>query len=264
MLRHKLSLMMAATLISFNALAQLPHSFKNGEVADADEVNANFTYLENEVKKLAAKTDAWAAQNPHPYTPQPRSTNIGDEVTINGMKFVIVGMPFVDFADGSRHILKYPAASCQSGKSSQPCQSPYFTSTTVSTSHINAPMTSNFTVSGYPARFTPYESRSYRGTFYYNYTTKQTEPEFTVSESINATNIQIMVGETYLSFYSPLTAGPDDDSFSSIIHQRGPQHTADADFSDEIDWNAVRNHQLPHDTIYQFVDYVEVIDLPSP
>lgn len=254
----------AGAVFSMNALAELPHTFKNGEVADADEVNANFKYLNDEIKKVADKPNEYLSSAVHPYSRQPISANIGDIVEINSRKFIIVAVPFIDFGDGSRHAVKFPAPYCEQQHTTQTCELPNFHGVYLNTSHIKTPLVGNITVSGHPATVVPSEGMSYRYQSTYDYSTQQRNHTFSIEEQVTPGHISIQVGETRLSMGAGMYYSQGSPQYNSVKHQNMLLNTVDADFTDDINWDLIQQHKLDHQEIYRYLDYYEVIDLPAP
>jgi len=99
--------------VCFNAQADVPYQFSNGEVADANEVNANFNYLDERLDSLASDQDQ-AHEKPEPtheYSRNPIDTTPGERFTIAGEEYTSTEVPFVDPSSGKRYTLLIPLRS---------------------------------------------------------------------------------------------------------------------------------------------------------
>ncbi|MBB3048969.1 hypothetical protein FHR99_003243 [Litorivivens lipolytica] len=252
------SLGVGAALLCNVATAGLPHTFRNGEVADANHVNENFQALDRRIGSLesaASSTGSGSTQQTHhPYTRNAIATNIGDVITINGAEFVIVGHPFIDFKDNSRHILKFPVGTCQGAD--------FFCTGSVkahslNTYHAFEPPAQQFTIDGYPAMVSLFENRTYSAVAHRNSSTNQYEHRYRVTDSLSA-SISLGIGDTTVLVGIPHALFRIDRQAQTLVV------TDDADYRDEIDWAAVEGHAINFNELHKFFDYISVVDVPAP
>ena len=85
-------LALSAALGSAVAIADVPHLFSNGEVADADEVNANFTYLHDRIEELAGAGIGTVIVNCDPLADGPSAIqNAVDSAPAKGLNITATG-----------------------------------------------------------------------------------------------------------------------------------------------------------------------------
>jgi hypothetical protein len=89
--------------------ADVPNTFVNGQVANADEVNDNFSDLDGRVSSLEDAAGGSPAGGRTDYIRNKRNTNPGDTVTIGKLSYIVARFPIATF-DGVRSYIQLPVA----------------------------------------------------------------------------------------------------------------------------------------------------------
>ena len=128
-MKKSLTALSIGLMAAFAINADVTYTFKNGEVADANKINKNFSDLDARIASLKAQVNSQSNNGANGYTSNyehpanfhdvpikaKKATSAGDKFVVGGKEYVIVATPIVGFHDGSRHILYSPATVCDEG-----------------------------------------------------------------------------------------------------------------------------------------------------
>jgi len=225
--------------VCFNAQADVPYQFSNGEVADANEVNANFNYLDERLDSLASDQDQ-AHEKPEPtheYSRNPIDTTPGERFTIAGEEYTSTEVPFVDPSSGKRYTLLIPL------------RSPEFR---VSVTHTTDPIGGQFSIDGYSASIGAFADRwTYRAS-----SSGDNTPYWEV-EYWERTDLSIQVGDVQV-FTSIDLPG-------TTVTRNTLDKTELSEFQDSyvgvVDWGAVSEHRLDTQAMEAILNRIHIREL---
>lgn len=121
-MNKKILVLLAAGSIASNiAFADIPHNFVNGNVADANQVNNNFTSLDTELSKLDVRIDnleatsgTYEPERTYKYERQAVTMPLGSIVTIGGVEYKIIKIS-VPMYEGNDFVITLPIPISGSG-----------------------------------------------------------------------------------------------------------------------------------------------------
>ncbi len=161
MIRARAFLIGLAT--SSSAIAAVPYTFSAGQPARASEVNANFKNLDDRVKAVESSSGGGGGSSSviyaHALTYTPASATVGQEITIEGVKYRILRVP-VKTPDGKVYALTYPAQ-VRDGGASLNASARYYVNTAVYIYHVKYEFTPTTTISGFPAQLSVNDNWSF-------------------------------------------------------------------------------------------------------
>jgi len=236
--------------------ATVPYTFTPNTPAKASEVNENFkslsdklTTLENNVSSNSAAIQADGGDCDAPvftYTYQYIPSDIGDTITVGGVDYIMVAMPFIEYGTGDHYYIKQPVK-----KLSYP-----------STDNINLNIyfSTNYVQQGvecYTETFSGFPAQGWDGIRYENsYGANITEPG-TSSDALT-TNARvygsqtIKINQTNFAMFIYLTKELQNTSLSS----------GDVDLRDNIDWSVLDIDTSLVDDLKTLMNYVEIVKIP--
>lgn len=231
--------------------ATVPYTFTPNTPAKASEVNSNFqslsdkiTTLEGNVSNISTSIQGNSAdcnKNVFPYTYQYTPSDIGDIVTVRGVEYIIVALPFIEHATGDHYYIKKPVKKPTSNVS-------LFVS--ISTSYVQQG-TECYTESflGFPAS----ANTSIR--YSIGYSGRLSDPAssydaFSITHNVGY-NRTIKINQTILAISMGL---------NEILQT--PIITSDADFTDDINWSAPVIDNSIVDDLKTLFNYIEIVKIP--
>ena len=223
----------------FGVQADVPYQFSNGQVADANEVNANFSYLDERLDSLASDQDQ-AHEEPEPtheYSRNPVATTPGERFTIAGQEYTSTEVPFIDPSSGKRYALVMPLSS------------PSFR---VSVSHITEPLEEQFLINGYSASIGSSADRwTYRASL------NADDTPYWEVQYWERVDLSIQVGDARL-FTSIDLPG-------TTVTRETLDKTELSEFKDSyagvVDWGAVSEHRLDTQAMEAILNRVHIREL---
>ena len=232
---HKLTTVIFATsFLTQCALADVPYQFSNGEVADANQVNANFNALNDSVSELSEITTnafesleseleqqsstvesiqqrvgALESSSSTVSVPeylasvsyQRSAATIGQLLELQDpegklRRYVVTKFPFAEFSSYSTYSMTFPLELRESNDNGQSLQSPSLTSTNL----FGRPFQCSglqLSISGFPACLQLSEYRTLSGQDWRAY--ENSTDFFSVRQTVTV-SLQIIVGETLVGW----------------------------------------------------------------
>lgn len=252
---YPVSLIVFGLIAASTVYSAVPNVFKGGEVASASKINDNFNSLDSRIISLETPASSGGATTPlHtvPAMPQQISVEVGSTVSIGGKDFIIYAIPVVDFADGSRHIIKYPRQACNSTSSN--CDNGVLVSGSTQTYHGNAILSDSITINGYEAALRATHGRRVTMTSNAVYDSGSSSWRFnpTLSSANEYSwNVTIQIGASYTSLF-----------LSESITEFSDVEVSDySDLTKEYEWDAITQSEPSPHRLSEFLQYVSIIDL---
>jgi hypothetical protein len=266
-------IMVGILVMTVGLSANIPYTFQPNSSAKASEVNANFKALSNSITKKASEVNAnfkalsdsitklendsssgretscdksVSDKSVFPYTYQYISSNIGDTITVGGIEYIIVALPFIEHATGDKYYLKRPIIKSRNNN--------YNIDLRISliTGYVQQDDTCySSTFSGFPANFHDgiYYRHHYGATIY---DTTNSSSTFTISAEAGHW-IAIKINQTVFTLWSNL---------ESKKLQDTPLSTGDVDLRDNIDWLKMGVDLSLIDDVKTLMNYIKIIKIP--
>lgn len=234
--------------------ADVPYTFTPYTPAKASEVNANFKalsdqliVLENNVSNVSSNSGSSCSEkSPFSYIYTYTPSAISETVTVRGVEYIMVAMPFIEFGTGDHYYVKYPEE-----KLSYDTRKNMSLSTSISTRYVQKGDTCYlYTFSGFPAN-------DYTSIGYSNYYSALMEDPAGSSSSYRISRnagggASIKINQTVL--YISM-------SLSENI-QNTPIASGDVDMSDNINWTDMSNDTTLVNDVKTLLNYVEIVKIP--
>ena len=240
------SALLLCSALSFSAFADIPHTFISGTPAKASDVNDNFEALDNRISEIVAVGDAAEidlCEGVHSSFTAPPKRNLtysyansepGDRVTIKGIEYVVVKLPFVEIGTGDYYSVKllspYPSNIYD-----------YFLIETRPV--ISDAQCQEVNISGYPATTNGYFSRRLRISFNNGYGSNKgrSDAQFTFG-------VDIKINGTLLSI----------SHFTSILEMLSNHEVGNYDFTDAIDKAAMTTSPPTDEEFNMYISHIKI------
>ena len=234
--------------------ATVPYTFTANTPARASEVNSNFQSLSDKITTLEGNVSDIVSggsdssncyTSPYTYTYSYTPSNIGDTITLNGVEYIMVAMPFIEFSTGDHYYVKYPV---QKSTSSSMDMNLY---TNIDTSYINVGDEC------YPYTFAGFPASDYTLIRYNNrYSAIMADPAdsgstYSISRSVYSI-VNIKINHTVFYFYMSLGNTIQETLLSS----------GDVDMRDDINWAEMYNDTSLVDDVKTLMNYIEIVKIP--
>lgn len=251
----KTTLSIIATLAMTTGLwAIVPYTFTPNTPAKASEVNANFKALSDKIVTLENNVtdivsgggDNICFESPHSYTYNYTPSSIGDTITVRGIEYIIVAMPFIEYGTEDHYFIQYPAE--KQGSDPSKNMSVY---TYIYTNHAKADNECHpFTFSGFPA--SDYTKIRYGN----NYRARMEDPAdsgstYGASKSASG-SVSIKINQTHLSIST---------SIYEYIQQT-PIASGDVDMRDDLDWSKMGIDTTLINDVKTLMNHIKIEKLP--
>ena len=231
-------------------IAEVPHEFKNGEVADANDINENFSFLSKRLELIREDESSSATNDIHDYTRNEVQVNPGHTFKVSGESYVVVGYPIVDVGTKERVLLLLPVAICDQSDSPITCNSSK-PSQSVRVSHSkNHNIDKDFEINGYPVSIGITETRTYKNHLERDSTSSEYVAKWTVLER-QYLSVSLFINESWVSFDLDLPSYQSDVQNKTISGFK-------SNYQSEIDWPEVEKHLIDVEAIAQIIDRINV------
>ena len=231
-------------------IAEVPHEFQNGEVADANDINENFSFLSEKLESIREDESSSTTSEIHGYTRNEVQVNPGHTFKVSGEAYIVVGYPIVDVGTKERVLLLLPVATCDQSDSPTTCNSSK-PSQSVRVSHSkDHNITKDFEINGYPASIGITEIRTYKNHLERDSTSGEYMAKWTVLER-QYVSISLLINESWVSFDLDLPSYKSDIQNKTISGFK-------ASYQNDINWPEVENHSIELEAISQLIDRINI------
>ncbi len=226
--------------------ATVPYTFTPNTPAKASEVNANFQALSNKITTLEGNVSDVVSggvncdASPFTYTYTYTPSNIGDVVNINGVEYIIVAHPFLEYGTGDHYSIKYPMIKNQFDKNGMLLQ--WGTNYVVDDTSCYPYTYANYPSSTNEIRY----STSYHQWYGSDFTITEGTSFFTTIK-INKTKL-----DAHINWYSAPVKEV----------SREPYTPGDYDLTDNIDWSKLGVDNTLVEDVKTLMNYVEIVKIP--
>lgn len=232
--------------------ADVPYTFTPYTPAKASEVNANFKalsdqliVLENNVSNVSSNSGSSCSEkSPFSYIYTYTPSAIGETVTVRGVEYIMLAMPFIEFGTGDHYYVKYPSIKSNDTDKNINLYTSIYTRYEVE----NGCYIYNF--AGFPSKY--YSDINY----YTNYSARIDEPAATDDKYVIEHNVDfftdIKINQTTLNIRMSI------DKKTQVT----PIVSGDVDMTDNIDWDAANIVPDLVNDVKTLTNYVEIVKIP--
>ncbi len=249
----KITIIIGIFTLTVGLFADVPYIFKANTPAKASEVNANFQALSTKITNVEnvvgiggddQGTSSGCDSSPFPYTYQYTPSQIGDTITVRGVEYIIVALPFIEHGTGEHFYIKKPVIKTYSSNNID----------------LRIYLDTEFVNKGtscYPSSFSGYPAQYSEGIRYgHNYQASIADPanngsKFTINKSAY-NSVRVKINQTTFGIYVGLNQTVQDTSMTS----------GDVDLRDNINWSSLGVDTSLVNDLKTLFNYVEIVKIP--
>ena len=234
-------------------IAEVPHQFKNGEVADANDINENFSFLDKKLESVQNNQNSSTDSELHEYTRDQVQVEPGHTFNVSGESYVVIGYPVADVGTKERILLLLPVLTCDQNSAPSSCNSSK-PSQSIRVSHTgNVSIDKNFEVNGYPASINIEDRRTYKNHLERDSDSDGYIAKWTVQERQFA-NVSLFINESWVSFNLDLPRYDKNIQDKTISDFK-------ASYQNVIDWSKAEEHTINVKDIFKLINRINIQSL---